>query len=277
MAACSFKTEPQFKKLEKQVGSELATYTYFAYDGYPAMQTNTQLRKAINIPYATFNDQIPAIASRVRKYNYKNATAHHFKTTQIGQSQQVKIEFIPNYLPVNIEKQRQADFLREEKNKTLSDFQNKDLGEISKEDVSKYAKIKQDIEDDAVQEAMEEVYGITETIPELKVNILGNSQYEVAGEIYPSYEDALAAADPNPFGFTDVIAPELSTERVDVDLQNDITNMNPSIKLLDYLYPQGSQRLSKKEFYKEASELMLMMSADGTYKSHDIMEAIKCI
>jgi hypothetical protein len=121
------------------------------------------------------------------------------------------------------------------------------------------------------------VYGMSESLPELQVNVLGNNQYEYAGEIYPTYEDALNAADPDPFGLSMVgMSSLVELDQHDVDLQMDLQNMDPTSRLLDYLYDQSTGRKSVEEFYKIASSLMVQMKSND-FSNSEIIEAIKCI
>ena len=52
--------------------------------------------------------------------------------------------------------------------------------------------------------------------------------------------------------------------------------MYPTLKLLDYLYDQGTQRNSKENFYKEASSLITKMKSND-FNNNEIMDAVKCI
>ncbi len=276
MASCAFKTDRQYKKLEKQVGSELlATYTYFAYNGYPEMFSDTTLRKEMSVAYAAYDNNIIAMAVKVRRYNHRNGTSHYFTKKRIGQSTQYKIDFQANYLPVNLERQRQKDLARSERDKSWVEFQQKDFKDLTKQELDEYNKIKNQVENDTIEQEFEERFGINEPLPELQVHILGQGQYEVAGEIYPSYEDALVASE-EAFPETNSMLPSFSETIVDMDLQTDLENMYPTVKLLSYLYEEGNGTMSEDEFNKEASALMMMMKSDGASNSR-IMDAIKCL
>ena len=292
--ACPIKTSSEYIKLKKQVGKELADYTWFAYnESYPQMYTNTELRNVMKIPYKTFESGVIIAANTVRRYNFKNGTAHHFTKTKIGESLQYKIEFIPNYLPVNIEKQRQRDLARGKVNNLWMEFNSKNFTELTPSDIALYNKVKSQVESqnyslEEIEKTEEtstsskiitnEVFGIDEYIPEIGVHILGNNQYEANGEIYPTYADALVAAGSDPFGFEELsfLVPEQPQNTIDAQLQDDLENMYPTLKLLDYLYDFSTKRLNKDKFYKEASSFMIRMKSDG-FSNNDIIEAIKCI
>lgn len=276
--ACEFKQDSEFRKLSKQVGSEeLASYTYYAYGkAYPDMKTTTQIKREMGISSnVAYDDGVISNAIKVRKYNAKNGTSHFFTKERIGQSLQYRLEFHINYLPVNLERQRQRDAARSERDKSWYDFQQRDFNTLTQEQIKEYNRIKNLVENDEVEEVKEERYGVTESLPELKVHILGNNQYEVGGEIYATYEEALNAANPDPFELMDEFN-VVSLPKIDVELQYDIDNMIPSDRLLDYLYKNGTQRLGKEKFEQEASNLMVMLHSRG-YDKTSIMDAIKCL
>lgn len=277
--ACPIETSAEFKQLSKQVGRDLAIYTWHAYgQAYPEMQNVSELRRAIGIPYTAFNDAIWRTAKRVRRYNAQNGTSHYFIKERIGQSNQYRLMFKPNYLPVNIEKQRQKDLSRSEQNKAWMDFYQVDFDQVTPEHIAAKAKKASDLESGVEEDPYAEVYGINETLPELDIHVLGDGQYEVGGEIYPSYEDARLAAEPDPFEFDSIndIQVEPVEAQVDLELQSDIENMYPTTKLLDYLHSVGSKRMSLEKFYKEASALIQKLKSDGM-SNEDIMDAVKCL
>jgi hypothetical protein len=278
--ACPIETSSEFKQLSKQVGRDLAVYTWHAYgEAYPEMQNTSNLRRAVGVPYTAYNDTVWRAAKKVRRYNAQNGTSHYFTRERIGQSDQYRIHFKVNYLPVNLEKQRQRDLDRSEQDKAWFDFHQLDFNEVTPEHIQAKAKKATDLENGVVEDPYKDVYGLNETLPELEVHVLGDGQYEVGGEIYPSYEDALVAVDNDPFDFSaidEVEVQPVGEQQVDLELQTDIENMYPTPKLLDYLHSVGSGRMSIDNFYKEASSLMSKLKSEGM-SNEDIMDAIKCL
>lgn len=235
---CPIKTSKEYNHLVKQVGEYWAVATYMTYgESYPTLYTNTQLIREMDIPYKSYNTAKAAI--RVDRYNAKNGTSHRFKKTLIGESTQYAIKFIPSYLPVNVLRKMQKEFDRKENDKHWNTLDELDDPEI---------------------------HGIEESLPERSVTILGNSQYEANGEIYPSYEDAIDAVEESDVD----ISPAFTTS-----LQSDLDNMNITHSLLDYLYTISTGRVPKERFSKEITKLIQNMS--GSFNNQDIIEAIKCI
>lgn len=105
----------EWKILEKQCGKELAMAIWTSYGHkFPNVKTLTELHAEIKLPRKSFLDDLPILKKKIRLYNKKNGTAHSFSFEQIGESASIKIQLHPNYLPVNLEKQRQRDYQRKE-------------------------------------------------------------------------------------------------------------------------------------------------------------------
>lgn len=278
--ACPIETSSEFKQLSKQVGYDLAIYTWHSYNqAYPQMQNINDLRRMTGVPYTAFNDTIFRAAKKVRRYNAQNGTSHYFTRERIGQSAQYRLLFKANYLPVDVEKQRRKDQGRSEEDKAWAEFHQIEFDKVTPEYIAAKAKKATDLENGIVEDPYKDVYGINESLPELEVHTLGDGQYEVGGEIYPSYEDALIAANNDPFDFSAIDEVEfkpVGEPQVDLELQADIENMYPTPKLLDYLHSVGSKRMSIENFYKEASNLMSKLKSEGM-SNEEIMDAIKCL
>ena len=78
---CPLKTvDDRWRKLESQVGYQLANITYvqYGYD-YPDLVSTTAIKKAIGFQSKTEN--YAGIAKRLKLYNKKNGTSHHFLKT----------------------------------------------------------------------------------------------------------------------------------------------------------------------------------------------------
>lgn len=113
--ACPNANDIRWKKLEKQCGYNLAMTTWLAYgQKFPEVKSLSDLHKEIKLPKTIFLDNLPKYYKAVRQYNKFNNTAHSFSIKQIGESAKAIVELHPNYLPVNIEKQRQSDYQRHE-------------------------------------------------------------------------------------------------------------------------------------------------------------------
>ena len=124
----------EWKSLVKQSGETLANMAFVA-NGYeiPNVRPLTEIKKAIG--FKTNVENFASIASKLIRYNKKNGTAHSFSKKNIY-GNTFKLTFQPNYLPVNIEKQRRrmesrnADFRIEgEANKAFDNIYTPSLSE----------------------------------------------------------------------------------------------------------------------------------------------------
>jgi hypothetical protein len=124
MKTCPNKNDIRWKRLEAQCGKELATTIYMTYgESFPKVLTITELKNDIKLPSKAFISDLPKLKKRIRLYNQKNGTSHTFKEEHVGQSQIVKLTLNPNYLPVNLEKQRLRDRARLEDLTYLESFE----------------------------------------------------------------------------------------------------------------------------------------------------------
>lgn len=103
--ACPLKNGKEWKTLVSQTGETLASLAYMA-NGYqmPDVRTSTEIKKEIGFKSET--EDFAPIASRLLKYNKRHNTSHHFEYTKAW-GNTFKLEMKYNYLPVNVEKQRQ--------------------------------------------------------------------------------------------------------------------------------------------------------------------------
>ncbi len=238
---CPIKTSSQFKNLSSQIGSYMAIYTWKAYgEVYPTTHTNTQLRQTMGISYKAFENQIPTIAKKVRRYNVKHGTSHSFIKARIGDTSRYDLKLEPNYLPVNIERQRQKDEQRSELDKTFFDNEN--------------------------------LHGVNEEYISDDVHILGPGQFMTGGEIYPSYTDALDALDEikeSEVVETDGVMPS--------EFDEDFRNYTPSQKLLEYLYEESSGRLTKDSYFDTVKQIFNVARATRIQDANELYDMIKCI
>jgi hypothetical protein len=103
--ACPNKSSKEWKMLVSQTGEDLANLAFVA-NGYriPDVKTATEIKRAIAFKPTVEN--YAGIAHRLRKYNEQNGTSHYF-TMEKAWGNTFKLELKYNYLPVNVEKQRQ--------------------------------------------------------------------------------------------------------------------------------------------------------------------------
>lgn len=103
--ACPNKNSKEWNLLVEQVGEELAHMSFVA-NGYsiPDVVSVSEIKKAISFKEKV--ETFAGIAKRLRSYNAQNGTSHYFtKKLVYGNTWQLDLKL--NYLPVNIEKQRQ--------------------------------------------------------------------------------------------------------------------------------------------------------------------------
>jgi hypothetical protein len=117
--SCPNKSHPDWKLLVSQVGEKLAFTTWMAYGEIipeNLVKSTAQLQKEIKLPRMIAKDRIQAAYSLIRKYNTKNGTAHTIgQFSKPGDSPYyTRLTVKPNYLPVNIERQRLRDWERSE-------------------------------------------------------------------------------------------------------------------------------------------------------------------
>lgn len=105
--ACPNKNTKEWKDLVKQTGDTLANMA-FAANGYkmPDVKSITEIKKAIKFESKVEN--FAGVAARIRKYNQQNGTSHYFTYKNLwGNTFELTMKY--NYLPVNVEKQRQRN------------------------------------------------------------------------------------------------------------------------------------------------------------------------
>lgn len=118
--ACPNKNTKEWKDLVKQTGEKLANLAFVA-NGYrmPDVKSITEIKKAIKFQAKVEN--FAGIASRIRKYNQQNGTSHYFTYKNVwGNTFELTLKY--NYLPVNIEKQRQREAAKGDPLYAIDDF-----------------------------------------------------------------------------------------------------------------------------------------------------------
>jgi hypothetical protein len=103
--ACANKNSKEWKMLVSQTGETLANLAFLANgEQMPDVKPITEIKKAIK--FQPMVENFAGIASRLRKYNQQNGTSHYF-TKERAYGNTFKLTLKYNYLPVNIERQRQ--------------------------------------------------------------------------------------------------------------------------------------------------------------------------
>ncbi len=102
---CPIKSTKEWKMLVKQVGENLADITYVSYNyNIPDVKSISEIKKAIGFKSTVEN--LAPISAKIKRYNQQNGTSHYF-TKEKAYGNTFKLELKLNYLPVNVEKQRQ--------------------------------------------------------------------------------------------------------------------------------------------------------------------------
>ena len=103
--ACPNKSSKEWKMLVSQTGEDLANLAFVA-NGYriPDVQKITDIKKAIGFKPNVEN--FAGIGNKLRKFNQANGTSHYFVAERAwGNTFNLTLKY--NYLPVNVEQQRQ--------------------------------------------------------------------------------------------------------------------------------------------------------------------------
>jgi predicted ABC-type ATPase len=103
--ACPNKSSKEWKMLVSQTGEDLANLAFVA-NGYriPDVKPITDIKKAIGFKPNVEN--FAGIANKLRRFNQANGTSHYFVAERAwGNTFNLTLKY--NYLPVNVEKQRQ--------------------------------------------------------------------------------------------------------------------------------------------------------------------------
>lgn len=103
--ACPLKNGKEWRMLVAQTGDTLASLAYVANGlQMPDVRTASEIQKEIG--FQKHIEDFSNIAKRLLKYNRQHNTSHYFEYTKAW-GNTFKLEMKYNYLPVNIEKQRQ--------------------------------------------------------------------------------------------------------------------------------------------------------------------------
>jgi hypothetical protein len=123
VGSCPNRNSEDWKRLLNQVGEDLAEKAFIA-NGYiiPNVPTISEIKKDIGYRKQRPDYTVPQFAKQLKKYNQKNGTSHSF-TPKLVFGDTVEITMHLNYIPVNIEKQRQKDSQRLEPAKVANNEQ----------------------------------------------------------------------------------------------------------------------------------------------------------
>ena len=127
MINCPLPNSKEWKMLVSQTGESLAKLAFIA-NGYavPNVTSLTDIKKAIG--FKTNVENFASIAKKLKAYNKINGTSHSFEKERIY-GNTFKLTLKPNYLSVNLEKQRireqgRNDLFRVEGEVTTRGFEN---------------------------------------------------------------------------------------------------------------------------------------------------------
>lgn len=118
--ACANKDSKEWKALVSQTGETLANLAFIA-NGYriPDVKSVTEIKKEIGFKSKVEN--FAGIASKLRKFNQRNGTSHYF-TFQRAWGNTFELTLKYNYLPVNLERQRQREAAKGDPLYVVNDF-----------------------------------------------------------------------------------------------------------------------------------------------------------
>jgi predicted kinase len=118
--ACANKNSKEWKTLVSQTGEELANLAFVANNyQIPDVKSVTEIKKEIG--FKSKVDNFAGIAAKLRKFNRLNGTSHYFTFKRAwGNTFELNLKY--NYLPVNLEKQRQREAAKGDPLYVVNDF-----------------------------------------------------------------------------------------------------------------------------------------------------------
>lgn len=248
---CSInKKDVNFKRLEKQLGEQRAIETILTIGEFE-VPTITELKQKLSFPARPAALGVALFAKRLKRYNNKNNTSHSFTASQPkGYTATYLLKLHPSYIPKKIKSEL------DERTGYVKEFE----------------------------------HGVDTVIPEEKVAILGEGQYESYGDIFPSYEDALNNSDKvlaekeQSISYKVDVAPlsipvqlELfpNTLKGDEQLLSDIENLDLTPAFYQHIYDNSSKTKNKQEFDKEVFNIVTGMKSINS--NIEILETLKCL
>lgn len=126
--ACANKNSREWKIMVKQTGERLAELAFIA-NGYrmPDVKTREEIKKELGFQARV--EDLTRFKTKLRNYNKKHGTSHYYTSKKIyGNTFEVELKY--NYLPVNIEKQRQRLAERNPEKYTVAEFNSTEFNEL---------------------------------------------------------------------------------------------------------------------------------------------------
>jgi hypothetical protein len=118
--ACANKNSREWKIMVKQTGETLAELAFIA-NGYrmPDVKTREEIKKELGFQARV--EDLTRFKTKLRNYNKKYGTSHYYTSKKIyGNTFEIELKY--NYLPVNVEKQRQRLAERNPEKYSVAEF-----------------------------------------------------------------------------------------------------------------------------------------------------------
>ena len=118
--ACANKNSREWKIMVKQTGETLAELAFIA-NGYRMPDVKTREEIKTELGFKSRVEDLTRFKTKLRNYNKKYGTSHYYTSKKIyGNTFEVELKY--NYLPVNVEKQRQRLAERNPEKYSVAEF-----------------------------------------------------------------------------------------------------------------------------------------------------------
>lgn len=126
--ACANKNSREWKIMVKQTGERLAELAFIA-NGYRMPDVKTREKIKTELGFKSRVEDLTRFKTKLRNYNKKHGTSHYYTSKKIyGNTFEVELKY--NYLPVNIEKQRQRLAERNPEKYSVAEFNLTEFNEL---------------------------------------------------------------------------------------------------------------------------------------------------
>jgi hypothetical protein len=126
--ACANKNSREWKIMVKQTGEKLAELAFIA-NGYRMPDVKTREEIKTELGFKPRVEDLTRFKTKLRNYNKKHGTSHYYTAKKIyGNTFEVELKY--NYLPVNVEKQRQRLAERNPEKYTVAEFNSTEFNEL---------------------------------------------------------------------------------------------------------------------------------------------------
>lgn len=126
--ACANKNSREWKIMVKQTGERLAELAFIA-NGYRMPDVKTREEIKTELGFKPRVEDLTRFKTKLRNYNKKHGTSHYYTAKKIyGNTFEVELKY--NYLPVNVEKQRQRLAERNPEKYTVAEFNPTEFNEL---------------------------------------------------------------------------------------------------------------------------------------------------